>query len=73
VKDFYLLFAGVWIVLAGVRFYRAYSGTLPGWMVTLNHSPATMSKKARWVNAALGICNLGFGVGYMVLRHGRHF
>jgi hypothetical protein len=72
VKDFYLLFAGWWILLAGVRFYRAYSGTLPGWLMTLNRSPAIMSTKARWLNAAFGICYLGLGVGYMVLRHGRH-
>jgi hypothetical protein len=67
VKDFYLFFSFAWTVLAGVRLYRAYAGTMPGWIVSLNHSrPVTMSNRQRWVNAAFGICYLGFGIMHMI-------
>jgi hypothetical protein len=73
-KDSHLQFIFVfpWILLAAIFFYRAYAGTLPGSMRTLDHSPTMMRKKSRWVNAALGIFYLGVGVAYLALKHRRH-
>jgi hypothetical protein len=59
--------------LISIYFYNAYSGTIPGWMRTPNHSPAMIRKKARWVNAAFGTFYLGLlAISYLILKHRQH-
>jgi hypothetical protein len=72
VKDFYLFFACAWILLAAINFYRAYDGTIPGLVTTLNHSPAVLSKKQRWIKAFFGLCYSSFGVAHFVFAFVRH-
>jgi hypothetical protein len=72
VKEFYLFFACAWILLAAINFYRAYAGTIPGWMMTLNHSSAVLSKKQRWIRAVFGLCYLSFGVAHFIRLYTAH-
>jgi hypothetical protein len=73
VKPFYLTFACVYALIAAIKLYRAYAGTMPGSLVTLSNSgAATLSKKQRWANALFGICFLALAVSYLFLGSVRH-
>ena len=72
-KTFYLIFTCVYALIAAVKLYRAYAGVMPGSLVTLSGpGAATLSKKQRWVNAALGICFLALAIGYLFIASVRH-
>lgn len=72
-KTFYLIFACVYALIAAVKLYRAYAGTMPAGLVTLSNSgTATLSKKQRWVNAVFGICFLGLAISYLFIASVRH-
>jgi hypothetical protein len=55
-----------------INFYRAYAGAISGEMMTLDHSPAILGKKQRWIKAAFGVCYLGFGITHFVFAFMRH-
>lgn len=70
--SFYLIFGCGYSLIAMVKLYRAYTGTLPGFLVTLSSSGGTLSKTQRWMNALLGICFLMLGISYALLAAMRH-
>jgi len=73
VKTFYLTFVCVYALIAAVKLYRAYAGTMPARLVTLSNSgTATLSKKQRWVNAVFGICFLALAISYLFIASVRH-
>ena len=65
--------AFMWTSLGVLYLHRAYAGTMPGGIVSLNHSqPAILSRKQRWARAVYGICFLGLGIARMVSLYLRH-
>ena len=71
--SFYICLALMWTTLGVLYLHRAYAGTMPGGIVSLNHSElATLSRKQRWARAGFGICFLGLGIARMVLLYVRH-
>jgi len=64
---FHLFFAFLWIAMGAVYLHRAYSGVMSMGIVTLMTSePVMIRTRQRWVNAAFGICYLGFGIMHMI-------
>ena len=73
VKTFYLAFACGNAFLAALRLYRAYTGNMPGGLVTLSNSgAATLSKKQRKTDVLYGICYLAFAICYLFIASVRH-
>jgi hypothetical protein len=58
--------------MAAIKFHRAYAGTIAGMIMTLNHSPAIASRKARLIHFALGLGYLTFGIIHFVCAFTRH-
>ena len=72
-KTFYLMFACGNALIAALRLYRAYTGNMPGGLVTFSNSgAATLGKKQRRTNAAFGICYLVFAIGYLFIASLRY-
>ena len=72
-KSFYLIFACVYTLIAVVKLYRANTGTMPGFLITLSNSgTATLSRKQRWANTVFGICFLALGIAYLFMASIRH-
>jgi len=73
VKSFYVIFACAHALFATARFWRAYTGTMPNWLVTVSNAGAgTLSKKQRRAEAVYGICFLAFSIAYLYLAFMRH-
>lgn len=62
-----LTFALLWMGIAGVHFYRFYTGTMPMGIVTLVTSERiAMTKRSRAGRIFLGIAYLGVGISHLV-------
>ena len=72
-NTFYIIFACGNALLAALRLYRAYTGNIPGGLVTFSNSgSATLSKKQRRTNALFGFCYLAFAIAYLFIASIRH-
>ena len=68
-----MIFACGNALLAALRLYRAYTGSMPGGLVTFSNSgAATLSKKQRRADALFGICYLAFAICYFFIASVRH-
>jgi hypothetical protein len=72
VTSFHLIFGCGYSLIAMIQLHRAYTGTPPGFLVTLNSSGGTMNKTQRLKNVVLGICSLVLGICYLSLAAKRH-
>jgi hypothetical protein len=70
----YIYLAIIFIALGGIFLYRAVTGTSPATgPVTLSNSQAPgANKRQRWMNTAVGIAFVSFGLIYLVLAYLRH-
>jgi hypothetical protein len=58
----------MWIVMAGIHLYRAYSGAMSMGIVTLATSDPVNISKRNWVmRIVLGTAFLGIGISHLVL------
>jgi len=68
-----MIFACGNALLAALRLYRAYTGSMPGGLVTFSNSgAASLSKKQRRTDAVFGICYLVFAIAYLFIASIRH-
>lgn len=70
----YIYLAIIFIALGGIFLYRAITGTTPAMgPVSLSSSQAPgPNKRQRWMNTAVGIAFVSFGLIYLVLAYLRH-
>lgn len=67
IVNLHLLFGFMWIAMAGIHFYRSYSGVMSMGIVTLLTSdPVSISKGNRVMRISLGIAFLGIGLSHLV-------